>query len=254
MIPITDNQRKVIFELFKCYSESVFHSKTDFYCEKSGRFLKMNFLKLSEDSLMKFEPFKDFTSKVSATIENRFKRHMRASEQELLKLGIMNDINDLLIREIQLFNVSIKGGFSLKREYMSKEMASKFIDFMLGYFMEHNLTISEKLQKMLERQEMDKLCFLALLNKKCSICGREITGVHHVDRVGTGGYEHDKGTDKRISPLCQFHHAEVELMGESNFSRKYGDSYMYILCDDNQIEALKKVYKHHFKAYKKEEE
>lgn len=259
MISITDKQRKVIFELFKCYADTVYNSHSEYYIGLTRKHLSTSYLQFSEPHVLKLKPFDNLGNKLSMAIDRGFKINFTSSQsksekQEIAKENIKNEIYDVISKEFQLFNINMKGEFSLKREFFSKDDAGKFIDFMIGYFMDNDITLSDKIVRMLEVQEQNQLCFLALLNKKCCICGREITGFHHVDRVGSSGYKHDTGLDKRISPLCQRHHAEVEDIGEYEFSRIYGDRYMYMMCNSSQVELLKNIYKHHFKGYEKEVE
>lgn len=254
MISITDKQRGVLFELFKCYADTVYQNHSEYYISLSRKHLSKCYLQFSAPDVLKLKPFNNLSTKLSTAIDRGFKINFTKSEskeekQRILKENIKDNIFEIILKEVQLFNINLKGEFSLKREFFSKEDASRFIDFLIGYFMDNNILLSDKLVRMLEVQEHNKLCFLALLNKKCCICGKEITGFHHKDRVGTEGYKFDTGLGKRISPLCPIHHAEVEDVGEYIFTKRYGDRYMYMELNENQVELLKNVYKHHFRGY-----
>lgn len=155
------------------------------------------------------------------------------------------------IKSIQDFAIN-NDDFSLCLSLLSQEKANKFVDFLFDFMIEHDIPIRKEIAELYDETQKNKYIFSLLLHKKCCVCGKPITGPHHIDRVGTQGYKNDTGLDKRLSPLCPYHHAEIETGNYTNeeFKEKY-PSFDYMLCDEKQIEILKDVYPHHFQAFKR---
>ena len=158
-------------------------------------------------------------------------------------------------KEIEYFSIS-----PFKRDCCSMKVATDFIQFIIEHAIKHdyNLIVYEgkgdnRVAKRLQdiAPDIRRYVIQCLLHKRCAVCGKPITGPHHIDRVGTQGYKNDTGLDKRLSPLCPYHHAEIETGNYTNeeFKNKY-PSFDYMLCDEKQIEILKEVYPHHFQAFK----
>lgn len=234
---ITDKQRKMIFALAKCYSKYVYESEDSFHVNLSLTELKKKYQHNSSGVLS--EPFNNLKDKILRVLDK--------NSQNQNKEAIADDIEKLLVREIQIFKIKVEGVFSISSALFSKDHASKFIDWLIGYFVWEEIELSPELLKMLEEQQKEKLVYAALMNGKCCVCGRKAS-LHHVKTVSfIGGYAKDKG-QLPVSPLCQEHHAEIHTVGPAIFKKKY-PTYGSVKLSNNDVAKVKKVYPHHFKAY-----
>lgn len=223
---------------------------SDYYRYTAKKQLKKLYLKHTGIKLKELNPFQNIYSEMRFKIEDIM--HKDISENSKVET-ILNDMDFLIRQELQKLTLALDGTFSLSLKLMSQEKANRFIQWLFDYMLAKDIPMREEIVELYSSTENDKYIYAMLKHKKCCICGKEVTGPHHVDRVGTVGYKNDTGLDKRISPLCPYHHAEIES-GQytlQEFEIKY-PAFGYILCDESQIKELKKIYKHHFKAFKEE--
>lgn len=244
MIKYTNEQRKLIFSLIEDFSLSYFKKKDSYHIKKSEEILKKEYMNFSGFLIDKRKPFDKFRDKISSELK------------ELAKKGItgQNDILDVIERvtllEVQKLNIALKGTFSLKMNIFSKEEATKFIEFLIGFFFDNNIEIKKEIIDMMRKEDENRTIFMMLNHKKCSICGG-YADLHHWDNVNRiGGYEHDDGLKTRFLPLCRKHHNEFHSIGDKKFSYKY--KIMGIWLNETQVKILKDVYKNHFKAFGKD--
>lgn len=237
----TRETQKLIYWLFASYSNfregrEPEASPTPYHLYEAKKELKKKYIKATGYKPNK-KPLEEFLKVLVDTVD----------------LETFNKLSKAYIKSIQDFSINHED-FSLCLSLISQEKANSLVEFMFDFLLENNIPMRQELVDLYSKTQNDRYIFALLLHKKCCICGKEITGPHHVDRVGTGGYKNDTGLDKRLSPLCPYHHAEIED-GEyttEEFEKKY-PTFGYKLCNEKEIEKLKKVYKHHFKGYKKEE-
>ena len=245
--------QKLIYWLINDYAnhisgKAVGYTSDAYSVYQAKQQLKKLYLKHSEVTISKIKPFDNFRDTMTSKITDTLKKGITdASKTEI----IIDDVESLIRQEFQKLTLVLDGTFSLSLNLMSQKGANKFIEWLFSFMLQNDIALRQELIDLYSESENNKYIFACLQNKKCCVCGNVVTGPHHVDRVGTGGYKNDTGLDKRISPLCNYHHAEIEEGTYTNeeFKQKY-KTYGYILCSPEQIEKLKKVYPHHFKAYK----
>ncbi len=234
---ITDKQRKMIFALAKCYSKYVYEADDSFHVTQSLTELKKKYQQNSYHFIL--EPFSDMRNKILKVLN----KNSGIEDKEL----IADDLEKVLVREIQFFKIKIEGVFSISSALFSKNNASKFIDWLIGYFVYEEIELSPELLKMLEEQQKERLVYASLMNGKCCVCGRKAS-LHHVKSVAfIGGYAKDKG-QLPVSPLCSEHHAEIHTIGPIKFKNKY-HTYGSVKLSERDVVKIKKVYPSHFKAY-----
>lgn len=240
---ITDKQRKLIFSMFRDYSKEVYGEVGKYYTSLSENILKKLYVRSTGKYNNLYEPFKTLHDSVKLIISTE--RDQDTATKEIM---------EYIIGEIKMLHLQLNQSFSLKREYFTKSEAKEFIEWLMGYFFENNIELNINTVKMLQENDQNKFAYLCLVNKRCCICGRKVTFPHHVDRVGTHGYKNDDGINKRISPLCAYHHAEIESGKYTlvEFKKKY-PTFIFISCDEKQIPIMQKVYKGLFSAYKKKD-
>ena len=223
----------------------------DYHKYQAKTQLKKLYLKHSGIAINDLKPFDNFRGVISPKISDTLKKGI--TDNSKIEI-IIDDVEHLIRQEFQKLTLVLDSTFSLCLNLMSQKGANKFIEWLFSFMLQNDIALRQELINIYSESENNKYIFACLQNKKCCVCGNTVSGPHHVDRVGTSGYKNDTGLDKRISPLCGYHHAEIEEGTYTNeeFKQKY-KTYGYILCSPEQIEKLKKVYPHHFKAYKEKQ-
>ena len=251
------NSQRLIYWLindYACKLEEIDVGKTasEYYRYEAKRQLKKLYLKHTGINLKELNPFKNFYGDMKVKIEDTLSKKISDNSKTEI---ILNDMDFLIRQEFQKLTLALDGTFSLCLNLMSQDKANKFIQWLFDYLLDKEIPMRKEIVNLYAEAENDKFIYAMLKHKKCCICGKEVTGPHHVDRVGTTQYKHDTGLDKRISPLCPYHHAEIESGNYTlkEFQDKY-PTFGYLLCNEEQIKELKKVYKHHFKAFKEKTE
>lgn len=100
-----------------------------------------------------------------------------------------------------------------------KGTASLFIDYLINFCLESNVPTSVPLREYAD--DLEKYTYMALLHKRCLICGRK-ADLHHVDQVSMG---YSRNTKPQIGalvmPLCREHHTEYHTIGRTAFENRY---------------------------------
>ena len=234
----SDNTRKLMHWLFSCYANHCNGKEpesktTEYELAKAKQYLKKQYVKACG-----YKPDKK-------CLENYLILLADNTDTETFEI-----LSKAFIKTLQDFAIQ-NDNFSVANALLTQKKANRLVTFLFDYLFDNGIPLRKEIIELLEEQEKERIIYKMLYKKKCCICGKEVTGPHHVDRVGTSGYKHDTGLDKRISPLCPYHHAEIESGNYTlkEFQDKY-PTFGYLLCNEEQIKELKKVYKHHFKAFK----
>lgn len=239
---ITEKQRKMIFALVGCYSRTVYQSIDSYFINKSLDEIKSLYVEsvLSKD--------KGLSDNIDDRIQSYMRKMISIKSDDLPKA-----LKSFIRREIQIYLLEEKKSFSISNRMFSQKAATQFIDWLIGYFVENEIELSDELIKKLDDKEKEKFIYACLVNNKCVVCGRHTKTIHHITRVGTTGYKNDTGVGKVITSLCQYHHGEVESIGEKSMKSKYFN-YSGIVADEKLISILKKKYpKFYFEAFKESE-
>lgn len=244
MVKYTDNQRRLIFSLIEDFSLSYYKKKDSYYIKKSEELLKKEYMKFSNYLVDKKKPFDNYRYNLKVGMEEGIKEGVKGSE------GILDIIENITLQEVQKLNVALKGTFSLKMNIFSKDDATKFIEFLIGYFFDNQIEIKQEIVEMMKKEDENRVMFMMIKHKKCAICGA-YSDLHHWDNVSRiGGYKFDDGLKTRFLPLCRKHHSEFHSIGPVEFTRKYKTVGVWL--NKAQVAVLKGIYKNHFKAFKGE--
>jgi len=233
----TRQTQKLIYWLISCYANYINGNAPNITPSAFSIYQAKKKLKSVYINSLDYEPPNDALSSFLLLLADYVKDD---KDYKLLCDQFVKSIKDYLWQQEE---------FSLALDFMGQEEANAFLNWMLEVFIEYEIPIREEIIALLDEEQERKFIFICLLKKKCCICGKEITGPHHHDHVGTSGYEHDTGLDKRIAPLCGEHHAEIHAIGKFEFQKRY-QTYGTILCKPEEIEKLKEIYRHHFKGMK----
>lgn len=135
-------------------------------------------------------------------------------EPEDARKGLMHDFVQENIQRLQKSSVSLATGAGC-----DKGTASLFIDYLVNFCLENNVSTSRPLQEYAD--DLERYTYAALLNKRCLICGGK-ADLHHVDAVGMGYNRREKPQlGAKVMPLCRIHHTEYHTIGGTAFDAKY---------------------------------
>lgn len=110
---------------------------------------------------------------------------------------------------------------SLATNQMTKTMASKFIEYIIIWFIQNGIPF-RKDQFYLPR-ESSKYIYWATMSRMCVICGKPHADIHHATNlVGRGRKrkKHDHWNSTFLA-LCREHHTEAHNLGLTEFMKKY---------------------------------
>lgn len=110
---------------------------------------------------------------------------------------------------------------SLATNQMTKTMASKFIEYIVVWFIQNGIPF-RKDQIYLPRESSNYI-YWATMTRHCVICGKPHADIHHATNlVGRGGNRrtHDHWNSTFLA-LCREHHNLVHSSGLSEFMKKY---------------------------------
>jgi len=108
--------------------------------------------------------------------------------------------------------------FSLARNGVSKNFASRYIEFLIDFFLENDIPFMNRLYQL--DASMQRVLFIYLKHRACFVCGKLHSDVHHVNgsTIGMGGNRYKVTHEGREALcLCRIHHGEIHLEGESEF-------------------------------------
>ena len=115
------------------------------------------------------------------------------------------------------------GEFSLSTAKGTKTDTNQFINMLLDYAAIHDIALSVKPLNELEPQEIARWEYRCLLDKRCVICGKRPSDLHHLEgsRVGIGN-NRDKinHIGRKAVQLCREHH-QMFHTDESKFMSKF---------------------------------
>lgn len=107
-----------------------------------------------------------------------------------------------------------------------KDKANKFINMLMDFVNENGVQLSKyRPLDYLDDMGSARHCYYCLVNKKCAICGKSPSDLHHVDTVGANGGDraHINHLGLRAIQLCRTHHQEFDSknMSPQKFMDKY---------------------------------
>lgn len=125
------------------------------------------------------------------------------------------------LRAWLLYDYCIKTGivpFSLSSCSISQ--AREYITFIIEFILKEDIPLSEAALKRTE--DIDRYLWGCIKYKRCCICGKSPSDLHHRDAIGMGRDRRsvDDSCNRKIQ-LCREHHNEAHTIGIENFEIKY---------------------------------
>ena len=249
--PASRDNQKLIYALFQSYAAYLSTKKPNslpkaYWAWKAKGELKILYMEATKEIRCDnaLDKLKDNTR---ATIEIVIEKNISTDNKIEI---ILDDI--MLSLRVFISDLAVELGstetFSLTLKLCGNERAIAFTQFIIDYYLDNEIAMTEKTIEMIKEQEHDKFVYAMLRNKKCAVCGTvyNVDFEHWKTAGSLGGYKHDKGQGLYIS-LCRNHHTEKHDIGILDFYAKY--QVKGIVLNDTQIIELKKIYKNQLKAY-----
>lgn len=115
------------------------------------------------------------------------------------------------------------GDFSLGMAKGNKTDVNQYINMLLDYASKHDISLSVKPLNELEPQEIANWEYRCLMDKRCVICGKQPSDLHHLDgsRVGIGSDRKNVNhLGRKAVQLCREHH-QMFHSDENKFMRQF---------------------------------
>lgn len=124
-------------------------------------------------------------------------------------------------RAFLLYDYCIRTGeFPFSLRDCSMTQARDFIDFIIEFILREDIPLSEIALN--RTDNIDKYLYNCIKHKRCSICGKTPSDLHHVDTIGMGGDRRAIDDSKYLKiQLCRLHHNQAHAMGIDSFKAKY---------------------------------
>lgn len=97
---------------------------------------------------------------------------------------------------------------------------NKLIDIVINFMFEYNVPF-KKGYELLPKNEAYYL-YACCIHRKCAVCGKSNSDIHHVDTVGMGNNRNKfNHLESRFICLCRNHHTEAHSVGLDEFLSKH---------------------------------
>lgn len=107
--------------------------------------------------------------------------------------------------------------FSLSNAPMS--LVAEFQRYLVRFIIDNDVPLKFPLLNYAD--DIKDYTYSCLIHKKCVICGKR-ADLHHIDAIGMGNDRNDvQHIGREVMSLCREHHAEIHLLGKSEFMEKY---------------------------------
>lgn len=125
------------------------------------------------------------------------------------------------IRAWLLYDYCIATGempFSLSN--CSISTAREFITFIIDFILKENIPLSDA--ALSRTEDIDRYLWGCIKYKRCAICGKSPSDLHHFDSIGMGRDRTtlDDSKNRKIQ-LCREHHEIAHKIGRDSFGAKY---------------------------------
>ena len=102
----------------------------------------------------------------------------------------------------------------------SINQAREFITFIIDFILKEDIPLFDAALNRTE--DIDRYLWGCIKYKRCTICGKSPSDLHHWDAIGIGSDSRtiDDSRNRKIQ-LCREHHTEAHTIGRDTFGAKY---------------------------------
>lgn len=156
-------------------------------------------------------------------------KDMITDDQRKKVFALIGDISDhtgypvdVMYEKMKFYYMAYSGcdTFSLARNAVTKEFASRFIEFCIEWCFQ--MEIPFKYREYHLTADVSRTLFLYLKYGYCFVCGEPHADIAHFEEVGMG--RNRKKIDHRkhhLMRLCRIHHIEQHTIGLETFMERY---------------------------------
>lgn len=167
----------------------------------------------------KFYAYIDFVDERDRSEAQR--KHFYALIGDIAKGKHLADYNaELMIKALFAEEYDLDHLPSMKKRNMSRKQATKMIDFTINWMIWNDIPFRKNMIYLAE--DTQKILYALTMNRKCWVCGKPHSDLHHYDAIGAGRdrtkIDHTK---HKFMMLCREHHNEMHSMENKEFLEKY---------------------------------
>lgn len=174
-------------------------------------------------------------------------KNMITDDQRKKIFALINDIcehtgymNDEMYIKMKFYYMAYSGCdvFSISRNGVPKEFASRFIEFIIEWCFQMGVPFMNRDYHL--SSDENRTLFIYLKYRSCFVCGKQHSDVHHVNgsTIGMGGNRKKvQHIGRYVMCLCREHHTQYHVEGESKFLSKH--HLIPIKLTDELVKSLK---------------
>lgn len=167
---------------------------------------------------------------ITANIEFEDK-NMISNDQRKKIFALINDIceytgyiNDEMYIKMKFYYMAYSGcdTFSISHNGISKEFASRFIEFIIEWCFQMGVPFLNRDYQL--SSDINRTLFIYLKYRSCFVCGKPHSDVHHVNGSTIGMGNNRKKVNhvgRFVVCLCREHHKAIHSLGEQAFFKKH---------------------------------
>lgn len=156
-------------------------------------------------------------------------KDMLSDDQRKKIFALINDIcehtgymNEEMYQKMKFYFMAYSGcdTFSIARNKVTKEFASRFIEFIIEWCFQMEIPFMNRDYHLSSNES--RTLFIYLKYRSCFVCGKQHSDVAHVQAVGSGRNRRKIDHSKHeFMCLCREHHNEQHTIGIDTFIRKH---------------------------------
>lgn len=113
----------------------------------------------------------------------------------------------------------------------SRKIATELIELILEWVFLHDIPLNYKTSDLMKEDK--RFIYLAIINRKCVICGKTHSDLAHRYAIGRGMNRNEMNHyGNEVLALCRQHHGEQHQIGIDSFNEKYHLHNSWIQVDD----------------------
>lgn len=158
-------------------------------------------------------------------------KNMINNDQRKKIFALINDIceytgyiNDEMYIKMKFYYMAYSGcdTFSISHNGISKEFASRFIEFIIEWCFQMGIPFLNRDYQL--SSDINRTLFIYLKYRSCFVCGKPHSDVHHVNGSTIGMGNNRKKVNhvgRFVVCLCREHHNVIHSLGEQAFFKKH---------------------------------
>jgi hypothetical protein len=212
--------QKLAYSLISEYANYISEANIprEYWLYKAKEELKKHYWKATKE-VRNNKSITEFNEKLKNNILDIFEKKLTKENTANL---IIDDVNYHLRDFIEELAIELGATetFSLALRVTSQEKMNKFILYLIDYYIDNDISISDKTIEMIREQEGARYTIACIKNRKCVISGKPAE-IHHVETVAGLGYNHAEAKELLVLPLSREYHNLAHSKGNKYIIKKW---------------------------------